>query len=112
MSPTPCRGWRGWRVEGLPVQGYDLPHPALAILTFGENWHDNHHAFAHSARLGVEQRQPDPGFWLVRALERPGLAHDVRLPASEPPREGPVRVGPGAPQNGPSSSTPSADIWA
>jgi stearoyl-CoA desaturase (delta-9 desaturase) len=105
------RGHQGWRVEGLPVQGFDLPHPALAILTFGENWHGNHHAFPHSARLGLEPGQPDPGFWLVRALVWLGLARGVRLPGSEPPREGLARVGPPS-QNGPSSSTPSADIWA
>jgi fatty-acid desaturase len=84
------QGHQGWRIAGLPVQGYNLP--GLGLLTFGENWHGNHHAFPHSARLGVEQGQLDPGFWLIRALEVAGLVHAIRLPESEPPRDGLMRV--------------------
>jgi stearoyl-CoA desaturase (delta-9 desaturase) len=83
-------GHQGWRVEGLPVQGYNLP--GLGLLTFGENWHGNHHAFPHSARHGIEPGQLDPGFWLIRALERVGLARAIRLPDSMPPRNGLTRV--------------------
>lgn len=83
-------GHQGWRIDGLPVQGYNLR--GLGLVTFGENWHGNHHAFPHSAKLGVERRQIDPGFWLIRALEWLGLASAIRLPESEPCREGLVRV--------------------
>lgn len=79
-------GQQGWVVDGLPVQGFNLPR--LGWLTFGENWHGNHHAFPHSARMGIEPGQWDPGFWLVRLLERSGLAWDVQAPDSQPPREG------------------------
>jgi fatty-acid desaturase len=90
-------GHQGWRVDGLPVQGYNLP--GLGLITFGENWHGNHHAFPHSAQLGVEQGQLDPGFWLIRALETVGLARAIRLPESEPARAGLTRVIPlAAPQ--------------
>jgi fatty-acid desaturase len=84
-------GHQGWRVDGLPVQGYNLP--GFGLLTFGENWHGNHHAFPHSARLGVEAGQFDPGFWLIKAMAWLGLAHSVKLPESEPPRLGLVRLG-------------------
>jgi hypothetical protein len=84
-------GHQGWRVDGLPVQGYNLP--GLGLVAFGENWHGNHHAFPHSARLGVEPGQTDPGFWFIKALEWVGLATAIRLPDSEPPRDGLVRVG-------------------
>jgi stearoyl-CoA desaturase (delta-9 desaturase) len=83
-------GHQGWRIDGLPVQGYNLP--GLGLLTFGENWHGNHHAFPHSARHGIEPGQLDPGFWLIRALERVGLARAIRLPDSLPPRSGLTRV--------------------
>jgi fatty-acid desaturase len=83
-------GHQGWRVEGLPVQGYNLP--GLGLITFGENWHGNHHAFPHSARLGVEQGQLDPGFWLIRAFEFFSLARNIRLPESAPHRDGLTRV--------------------
>jgi fatty-acid desaturase len=85
-------GHQGWRVEGLPVQGYNIR--GIGLITFGENWHGNHHAFPHSARLGIEQGQVDPGFWFIRTLEWLGLASAIRLPESEPPREGLVRVEP------------------
>ena len=49
----------------------------LAPITFGEAWHNNHHAFPTSARHGLGRRQPDPGAWLISALERSRLAWDV-----------------------------------
>ncbi|UTI63775.1 acyl-CoA desaturase [Paraconexibacter antarcticus] len=49
----------------------------LAPLSFGEAWHNNHHAFPTSARHGLRRGQIDPGDWLITALERTGLAWDV-----------------------------------
>lgn len=83
-------GHQGWRVAGLPVQGYNLP--GFGMVTFGENWHGNHHAFPHSAALGLEEGQLDPGFWFISFLERCSLVWGVRTPASEPEREGLIRV--------------------
>ena len=83
-------GHQGWHIKGLPVQGYNLP--GLGLLTFGENWHGNHHAFPHSALLGVERGQSDPGYLLIRLLARVGLARNIRLPHSAPPRHGLTRA--------------------
>ncbi|MEM0976038.1 MAG: acyl-CoA desaturase [Pseudomonadota bacterium] len=83
-------GHQGWIVEDLPVQGYNLP--GLGLLTFGENWHSNHHAFPHSARLGLEKGQLDPGYWLIRSLEFFGLAKSVLGPADAPERIGLIKV--------------------
>ena len=49
----------------------------LAAATFGESWHNNHHAFPTSARHGLGRRQVDPGAWVIWALERCHLAWDV-----------------------------------
>jgi stearoyl-CoA desaturase (delta-9 desaturase) len=49
----------------------------LAPITFGEAWHNNHHAFPTSARHGLGRGQVDPGAWLITALERSHLAWDV-----------------------------------
>jgi stearoyl-CoA desaturase (Delta-9 desaturase) len=49
----------------------------LAPITFGEAWHNNHHAFPSSARHGLGRHQPDPGAWLIGALERCRLAWNV-----------------------------------
>jgi stearoyl-CoA desaturase (delta-9 desaturase) len=55
----------------------------LAMPTFGEAWHNNHHAFPSAARHGLRTWQLDPSWWVIAALERCGLARDV------------VRVSPG-----------------
>jgi stearoyl-CoA desaturase (delta-9 desaturase) len=49
----------------------------LALPTFGEAWHNNHHAFPTSAHHGLTRWQVDPGGWLIDLLERVGLAWDV-----------------------------------
>jgi stearoyl-CoA desaturase (delta-9 desaturase) len=49
----------------------------LAPITFGEAWHNNHHAFPTSARHGLGRRQVDPGACLIGLLERSHLAWDV-----------------------------------
>lgn len=46
----------------------------LALVTMGEGLHNNHHAAPTSARLALQPREIDPGWWLVRTLERFGLA--------------------------------------
>jgi stearoyl-CoA desaturase (delta-9 desaturase) len=52
----------------------------VALLVFGEGWHNNHHAFPASARHGLERWQLDLSWWVIRALERLGLAWDVKVP--------------------------------
>lgn len=84
-------GHQGWRIADLPVQGYNLAR--FGLITFGEAFHGNHHAFPHSARLGLEAGQHDPGYWLIQGLAALHLAHHIRLPGAEPPRTGLVRVG-------------------
>jgi stearoyl-CoA desaturase (delta-9 desaturase) len=49
----------------------------LAPITFGEAWHNNHHAFPTSARHGLRRGQLDPGAWLITTLERCHLAWGV-----------------------------------
>jgi stearoyl-CoA desaturase (Delta-9 desaturase) len=49
----------------------------LAPISFGEAWHNNHHAFPTSARHGLGRGQIDPGGWFIAGLERCHLAWDV-----------------------------------
>ncbi|MFN7561457.1 MAG: acyl-CoA desaturase [Prosthecobacter sp.] len=77
-------GERDWHLEGHAVQGFNLPH--LGLLTMGECWHNNHHAYPNSARLGLHRGQADPGWWFIALLHRLGLARQVRLPENLPPR--------------------------
>ncbi|HET9442415.1 MAG TPA: fatty acid desaturase [Acidimicrobiales bacterium] len=46
----------------------------LAWLTAGEGLHNNHHAAPTSARLALNRGEIDPGWWLIRLLQRRGLA--------------------------------------
>ena len=55
---------------------------AIAIVALGEGWHHNHHAFPTSARHGLLRGQLDPSHFLIRWLERVGLAHNVRTPTT------------------------------
>ncbi|ESQ51721.1 hypothetical protein EUTSA_v10016982mg [Eutrema salsugineum] len=52
----------------------------LSVFSFGESWHNNHHAFESSARQGLEWWQIDISWYIVRFLEIIGLAYDVKLP--------------------------------
>jgi len=52
----------------------------VALLVFGEGWHNNHHAFPSSARHGLLRRQYDVSWWVIRGLERLGLVWDVKVP--------------------------------
>jgi stearoyl-CoA desaturase (delta-9 desaturase) len=78
------RGGMHHLVRDAAVQGYNVPYAAL--LTMGECWHNNHHAFPGSARLGLYPGEWDPGWWLLCAMERAGLVWQLRLPADLAPR--------------------------
>ncbi len=65
-------------VPGAGVQGSN--HLLLGVLSFGEGFHNNHHAFPDSAQMGIERWEFDLGWWCVLALERLGLASGVKRP--------------------------------
>jgi stearoyl-CoA desaturase (delta-9 desaturase) len=49
----------------------------LSLLSFGESWHNNHHAFPTSSVHGLKWWQLDVSSMVIRVLERLGLAWDV-----------------------------------
>ncbi|CAK9329641.1 unnamed protein product [Citrullus colocynthis] len=53
----------------------------LSLFTFGEGWHNNHHAFEYSARHGLEWWQIDFGWYIILFLQAIGLATDVKVPS-------------------------------
>jgi len=79
-----------WRVDGAGVQGHDVP--IAALLSMGESWHNNHHAYPGSAKLGLNEDQPDPGWWLILALKRLGLVWDIQTPKTLPARKALTRI--------------------
>ena len=77
-------GGQRWRVDGASVQGHDVNF--CGLITFGECWHNNHHAYPASAKIGIYPDQMDPGWWLIKFFERLGLASAIRTPENLPPR--------------------------
>ncbi|MBV8188513.1 MAG: acyl-CoA desaturase [Alphaproteobacteria bacterium] len=78
------QGGQTWIVQGAAAQGYNVR--LAGLISMGESWHNNHHAFPGSAKLGLLPGEADPGWWLIKAFELLGLASDIRLPADLPAR--------------------------
>lgn len=55
----------------------------FALVTLGEAWHNNHHAFPESPSFGLEWYRLDPGYWVIKLLAMCGLAWDLKLPSRE-----------------------------
>ena len=55
----------------------------VAILTFGEGWHNNHHAHAQSARHGLRWYEIDMNWYGIQALRLMGLAKGIKLPRAD-----------------------------
>jgi stearoyl-CoA desaturase (delta-9 desaturase) len=51
----------------------------VAVLTFGEGWHNNHHMSPTSARHGIEWYQFDMNWIAIRIFEKLGWARDIRV---------------------------------
>jgi stearoyl-CoA desaturase (delta-9 desaturase) len=52
----------------------------VALLTYGEGWHNNHHAYQTSARHGLRWWEVDPTYLTIRGMEWLGLAYAVKIP--------------------------------
>lgn len=82
-------GWHTtWFVNSLSHIYGKRPHATdddstnnwfVAILTFGEGWHNNHHAFPTSARHGLQWYQFDMNWITIRVFERLGWAKQIRI---------------------------------
>ena len=53
-------------------------NPVLAVLTYGEGYHNFHHIFTHDYRNGVRWWQWDPSKWLIGGLEFTGLTRRLK----------------------------------
>ncbi|PKM04986.1 MAG: acyl-CoA desaturase [Gammaproteobacteria bacterium HGW-Gammaproteobacteria-6] len=93
-------GQRDWHIRGAAVQGHNVRFASL--VTMGESWHNNHHAFPGSAKLGILPGQADPGWWVLTLLKHFGLVWSIKLPQdladrpelaalSQPPKQADVQ---------------------
>ena len=83
-------GHRDWHIEKAHVQGHNVPFAAL--LTMGESYHNNHHAFPGSANLALEKGQVDIGWYVLQGLASLGLVWNLVLPQHLPKREELIRL--------------------
>jgi stearoyl-CoA desaturase (delta-9 desaturase) len=75
----------GYAAHAWGERRFDIPGAAetgtnvwlLGVLSFGEGFHNNHHAHPRSARMGMRVRELDLGWLVVLALERLRLVRDV-----------------------------------
>jgi stearoyl-CoA desaturase (delta-9 desaturase) len=77
----------------------------VALLTYGEGWHNNHHAFQTSAKHGLTWWEVDPTYWAIRLMSFVGMAHSIKYPkltaGSPTPSGGAVAAGAAASGNKP-----------
>jgi stearoyl-CoA desaturase (Delta-9 desaturase) len=117
LAPYAIAGWRGLLWGGLARIGFtnhaafavnSLGHTYgsqpfetgdrsrnngfLAALSFGDGWHNNHHAFPAMASHGMSRRQFDPAGLAIRALARYGLVWNVKAAPNRHATERRLRV--------------------
>lgn len=66
--------WGGRRFE---TRDDSRNNRLIAAVTFGEGWHNNHHAYPRSARHGLAWHELDPNWFQIRLMEKLGLVRDV-----------------------------------
>lgn len=52
----------------------------VALTTYGEGWHNNHHAFQTSARHGLAWWEVDPTYMAIKVLSWVGITHSIKVP--------------------------------
>jgi len=55
----------------------------IGLLALGDGWHNNHHAFPGSAKVGFRWWEFDPTWWVVVLFRRLGWVGDVAVPSRE-----------------------------
>jgi len=71
-------GYRTYRTSDLSTNCW-----WVALISWGEGWHNNHHAFPYSARHGLRWFEFDPTWWSVKVFALLRLADRVRIPSPQ-----------------------------
>jgi sn-1 stearoyl-lipid 9-desaturase len=71
-------GYKSYKTEDLSTNCW-----WVAMLTWGEGWHNNHHAFPFSARHGLRWFEFDPTWLQIKLLRALHLVRSVKLPSAD-----------------------------
>jgi stearoyl-CoA desaturase (delta-9 desaturase) len=85
-----ARGYRRFRIRGCTEEGRN--NVVLGFIGMGEGWHNNHHAYPRSARMGMAWWELDLGYITIRLLQAAGLAWNVKTPHNTALRDSVTRV--------------------
>jgi stearoyl-CoA desaturase (delta-9 desaturase) len=77
-SAAHASGYRTFRTRDLSTNCW-----WVALISWGEGWHNNHHAFPYSARHGLRWYEFDPIWWNVKILKLLRLVDHIRIPSAE-----------------------------
>jgi fatty-acid desaturase len=66
-----------WGTRRFESRDTSTNNGLIAAITWGEGWHNNHHAFPRSARHGLTWKEIDINWMQIWTLEKLGLATDV-----------------------------------
>jgi stearoyl-CoA desaturase (delta-9 desaturase) len=67
----------------FPLEDESRNNWIVALVSLGEGWHHNHHAFPTSAKHGLQRFQFDPSYAIIRAMGAVGLASNVKKPSGD-----------------------------
>ena len=68
-----------WGYRNFETREFSTNNWWVAILAFGEGWHNNHHAFSRSARHGLRWFEIDLTWWTIWLMQKTGLAWNVHV---------------------------------
>lgn len=72
-------GTHMWGARRFPTRDNSRNNWWIALISFGEGWHNNHHAWPTSARHGLTWYEIDASWLQIRALQLCGIAKAVRV---------------------------------
>jgi stearoyl-CoA desaturase (delta-9 desaturase) len=72
-----------WGTQPFDSGDQSRNNVVVALLSLGEGWHNNHHAFPSSARHGLRWWQVDFGYLVLVALSKCGVVWDIKTPSKE-----------------------------
>jgi stearoyl-CoA desaturase (delta-9 desaturase) len=77
-SASHAVGYRSFRTTDRSTNNW-----LVALISFGEGWHNNHHAFPFSARHGMRWFEFDPAWITIKVLAALKIARNVKLPSKQ-----------------------------